>query len=220
MAPSFAHHPMAPATVAAQIAAMETSGTQAAPADDSPAGEHPNTFLAESAPHIPEGPVLCLGADHGNSALHLASLGHPVVAIDRSPVALDRLRAAAEERGVEIETMAEDLAHCYIRPGWWSGIVALFAHLPPDLRGIVHRSAVQGLCPGGMFVLEGYSPAQLARGNGGPSQNWQLMNLDDLRRELRGLEFLVARELDRGMSGETAPERLASVVQILGRRRP
>lgn len=199
---------------------MESTASPSSPLVPPFLAGRPNVFLAESAPRIPAGPVLCLAADHGNSALHLASLGHPVVAIDRSPTVLAHLRDMADDRGVEVETIAEDLSHCYIRPGWWSGIVALFAHLPPEVRRIVHRGVVQGLRPGGVFVLEGYSPAQLVRGNGGPQQLELLMSLEDLRRELQGLELLVARERDREMREESAPDRLGSVVQILGRRRP
>ena len=131
-------------------------------------GEAPNAFVAEVAPQIPAGPVLCLAEGEGRNAVHLATLGHRVTAVDQSEVGLAKARRLAAARGVEIETVATDLADYSIAVAAWAGIVATFAHLPPALRRRVHRDVVAGLQPGGVFILEAYTPAQLAFGTGGP----------------------------------------------------
>ena len=51
-------------------------------------GETPNAFVAEVAPEIPAGPVLCLAEGEGRNAVHLATLGHRVTAVDQSEVGL------------------------------------------------------------------------------------------------------------------------------------
>ena len=47
---------------------------------------------------------------------------------------------------------------------------------------------------------EAYTPAQLALGTGGPKVPELLMTLDNRRDELCGLEFIVAREIERDVT--------------------
>ena len=181
-------------------------------------GEAPNAFVAEVAPEIPAGPVLCLAEGEGRNAVHLAMLGHRVTAVDQSEVGLAKARRLAAARGVEIETVATDLADYSIAVAAWAGILATFAHLPPALRRRVHRDVVAGLQPGGVYILEAYTPAQLAFGTGGPKLPELLMTLADLREELSGLKFLIARELKRDVIEGSGHNGRGAVVQILARR--
>jgi SAM-dependent methyltransferase len=181
-------------------------------------GEVPNAFVAEVAPQIPAGPVLCLAEGEGRNAVHLATLGHRVTAVDQSAVGLAKARRLAGARGVKIETVPADLANYSIAAGAWAGIIATFAHLPPALRRRVHRDVVMGLQPGGMFVLEAYTPAQLAFGTGGPKTPELFMTLAALREELSGLDFLIARELEREVIEGAGHTGRGTVVQVLARR--
>ena len=181
-------------------------------------GEAPNAFVAEVAPQIPAGPVLCLAEGEGRNAVHLATLGHRVTAVDQSEVGLSKARRLAKRRGVEIETLVTDLAGYAIAVGAWAGIVATFAHLPPALRRRIHREAVAGLQPGGVFILEAYTPAQLSFGTGGPKSPELLMTLAGLRDELAGLGLLVGREIEREVIEGDGHTGRGAVVQILARR--
>jgi hypothetical protein len=72
--------------------------------------------------------------------------------------------------------------------------------------------------PGGVFVLEAYSPAQLGHTTGGPRVLSLLVALDAVQRELAGLEFVVAREVERDVVEGRYHTGRASVVQVLARR--
>ena len=181
-------------------------------------GETPNAFVAEIASQIPAGPVLCLAEGEGRNAVHLAALDHRVTAVDQSEAGLTKARRLASARGVEIETVLADLENFTIEPGVWSGIVATFAHLPPAIRRQVHAQAVRGLRSGGVFVLEAYTPAQLAFDTGGPKSPELLMTLPGLRAELAGLELLVGREIEREVIEGNGHTGRGAVVQILARR--
>jgi SAM-dependent methyltransferase len=54
------------------------------------------------------GAVLDAGCGTGENALHVASLGLPVLGIDVARTALELARAKAEERGIEVEFAAAD----------------------------------------------------------------------------------------------------------------
>jgi SAM-dependent methyltransferase len=181
-------------------------------------GETPNVFVAEMASQIPVGPVLCLAEGEGRNAVHLAILGHRVTAVDQSEAGLAKARQLATARGVEIETVLADLGNFTIEPGVWAGIIATFAHLPPAIRRQVHAQAVRGLRPGGVFVLEAYTPEQLAFDTGGPKSPDLLMTLAGLRDELAGLELLVGREVERVVIEGDGHTGRGAVVQILARR--
>ncbi len=182
-------------------------------------GDAPNAFLAASAQLLPAGgPVLCLAEGEGRNAIHLAWLGHPVTALDFSATGLAKARQAAAQRGVALTTLVADLADYRIAPGAWAGIVAIFAHLPPELRRAVHAQVAAGLRPGGVFLLEAYTPAQLAFGTGGPKDPAWLMTLAGLRTELPGLSFEIGREVERDVVEGTGHTGRAAVVQLAARR--
>ena len=181
-------------------------------------GEEPNEFLVAHAGAFPRGPVLCLAEGEGRNAVFLAGRGHPVTGVDLSPVGLRKAAALAAKRGVEIETVVADLETYPIEPGAWSGIVSIFAHLPSGIRRGLHRRVVEGLAPGGAFLLEHYNPGQIGRGTGGPSDVDMLPTVPILRDELDGLVFEHADELVREVVEGPYHTGIASVVQVIARK--
>jgi len=182
-------------------------------------GTAPNEFLATHASSIPPGPILCLAEGEGRNAVFLARRGHAVTALDQSAVGLAKARQLAAQQGVSLTTITADLADYRIEPGAWAGIVAIFAHLPVPLRQKINAQIVAGLRPGGVYLSEVYSPAQLAFGTGGPKDPALLVPLADLQAELGALDLVIAREYERDVIEGTGHTGRASVVQILGVRR-
>lgn len=179
-------------------------------------GKEPNGFLKQWAARIPAGPVLCLGDGEGRNGVHLAGLGHEVTSVDGSAVGLAKARRLAEERGVEIRTVHADLADFPIEAGAWAGIVSIFLHLPRPLRASVHAASVSGLAPGGVFLLEAYTPRQLALRTGGPSLVELLMEPSELEAELAGLRLERCVEVRRQVVEGLVHDGEAAVVQVLG----
>jgi SAM-dependent methyltransferase len=179
-------------------------------------GTEPNGFLASVTDRVPRGRVLSLGEGEGRNAVHLALGGRDVVAVDASQVGLEKAERLASERGTAITTVRADLRDYPIEPGGWDAVVSIFCHLPPDLRARVHASAVAGLRPGGVFILEAYTPQQLEFGTGGPRTPDLLMRLEDLEAELRGLELSIARECVREVREGRYHTGPGAVVQVLG----
>ncbi len=181
-------------------------------------GTAPNDFVAQVADRIPAGPVLCLAEGEGRNAVFLAGRGHAVTAVDMSAVGLEKAQALAARQGVRITTIVADLATFAIGRGGWSGVVASWAHLPLQLRRRVLGDVVRGLRPGGVIVLEAYTPAQLRYGTGGPKDSDLLMTLAALREELAGLEFEIGREIEREVLEGSGHTGWSAVVQVLARK--
>lgn len=179
-------------------------------------GEEPNDWLVENAPRIPKGRVLCLADGEGRNSVWLARQGHEVTSVDLSPVGVDKARALAARHGVALNAIAANLAGYGMGTAQWQGIAAIFAHVPPDLRPRMHAAAVQALAPGGVFILEAYSPDQLNYSTGGPKNRDWLMSLQDMRRELAGLDLVEARECVRVIREGKYHTGKAAVVQVVG----
>jgi SAM-dependent methyltransferase len=183
-------------------------------------GTEPNDFLRSVAERLPGDRILCLAEGEGRNAVFLAGRGAQVTAVDASAPGLAKARALAAERGVAVETVQADLDSWPIVPGAWDAVVAIFCHLPPEIRGEVHRRAVAGLRPGGAFVLEAYTPGQLRYETGGPRVEELLMRLADVRAELAGLELEIAREIERDVLEGRGHTGRSAVVQVFGRKPP
>jgi len=181
-------------------------------------GTEPNDFLASVARRIPPGRVLSIADGEGRNGVFLATLGYDVTSVDASAVGLAKAVQLAATRDVRLTTQVVDLADYVIEPGAWTGIVSIFVHLPPALRRRVHAEVVRGLAPGGVFILEAYSPDQLRHGTGGPSNPELLPTLDTLRAELKGLELVHAVALERQVREGAFHNGLSAVVQVLARK--
>jgi SAM-dependent methyltransferase len=181
-------------------------------------GVEPNKFLSAQAPAIPAGPVLCLAEGEGRNAVFLAGLGHAVTAVDQSANGLAKARRLARSRGANLTTVCVDLADFTIEAAAWSGVVVIFMHLPAPLRRTVLGRAVVGLRAGGVLVLEAYTPAQVAFGTGGPRDPALCPTLEELRRELAGLELVIGREIERDVREGGGHTGLSAVVQVLARK--
>lgn len=182
-------------------------------------GDQPNDFLREHAPALPPaGRVLCLAEGEGRNAVHLARLGHDVTGVDLSGVGLAKAHELAATHGVRITTEIGDLATWPIGEARWDAIVSIFAHVPLAVRRALHPRVVAGLKPGGVLLLEAYRPEQLGRGGGGPNDDSKLMTLALLREELAGLEFELAREVEREVVEGRYHSGVAAVVQVIARK--
>ena len=181
-------------------------------------GIEPNDFLVEVVGRIPMGRVLCLAEGEGRNAVYLATRGHEVLAVDQSPVGLQKAQKLAAERGVAIETQATDLALFEFEPRRYAGIVSIWGHLPPALRRVVHGKCVDALVPGGVMVLEAYTPAQVALGTGGPPDPAFCMSAATLRDELTGLDFEILVERERHVAEGKYHNGNSSVVQMVARK--
>ncbi len=182
-------------------------------------GTEANGFLRSVADGMPPaGKVLCLAEGEGRNAVFLAGRGHTVTAVDASAVGLKKAMRLAEMQGVAIRTVHADLAAFAMGHGAWDAVVSIFAHVPEELRRAVHRRVVDALRPGGVFVLEAYTPAQLALGTGGPRDASLMMNLASLREELAGLTMEIGREVQRVVTEGSAHSGEAAVVQVLARK--
>lgn len=179
-------------------------------------GTAPNDFLRDNATRIPKGRVLCIADGEGRNGVWLAEQGYDVTSVDLSAVGLEKTRKLAASRNVSVNTVQADLAEYDIQPDSWSGVVAIFSHLPASVRHRLYPRVVAGLQVGGVLLLELYTPKQIEFGTGGPRDLDLLASLEDLRQDLDGLQLEIAQELEREIHEGDHHFGNSAVVQILG----
>ena len=182
-------------------------------------GTEPNDFLKENVRLVRAvGKVLCLAEGEGRNAVYLASQGLDVTAVDGSSVGLAKMERLAASKGVTIRSIVSDLSDYRIETSSWDAIVSIWCHVPPSLREKLHHAVVGGLRPGGILILEAYHPRQLEFKTGGPPDPALMMTLPDLRRELTGLEWVFAREIEREVHEGKGHFGMSAVTQLVGRK--
>lgn len=111
-------------------------------------------LLAAACPWIPTGPVLDLGAGHGQISALLQAYGFAVSAVDADTRPLAAVQAAQPE----LQVIESDLRQFDIAPGHWAAIVCLNVtpFLPQaDVEALLRRLAA-GLKPGGVLIFSGF----------------------------------------------------------------
>lgn len=183
-------------------------------------GTEPNDFLREQVSALPPGGrLLCLAEGEGRNAVFLAGQGFAVTAVDLSEVGLAKAAALAAQRGVQIDIVHADLAAFDLGQERWDGIISIFCHLPSAVRQPLYARLAAALRPGGVLLLESYTPRQLAFGTGGPRDVDMLIDVDTLSRELPGLHFDLLQEVEREIVEGTFHTGMAAVVQAVAHKR-
>lgn len=179
-------------------------------------GEEPNDFLRAQIDHLPEGPVLCLAEGEGRNAVFIARRGHEVTAVDMSEVGLANAQKLAAKHDVTLMTQVADLNDFDPGESTWAAIISIWAHMPQEGRARLHRACVKALKPGGVMLLEAYTPRQLQRpGKGGPPVAHMMMTPETLREELAGLDFKRCEEVDRDVNEGQYHSGPSTTVQVI-----
>lgn len=132
-------------------------------------GETPNAFLvSHERLYRPGQRALAVADGEGRNGVWLATRGLQVLSVDHSEVGLEKARALAERHGVTLETLCVDLAEWDWPEEAFDHVVAIFAHFPPHVRQSIHRAMLRSLKPGGLLLLEAFSPEQIDFQSGGP----------------------------------------------------
>jgi 2-polyprenyl-3-methyl-5-hydroxy-6-metoxy-1,4-benzoquinol methylase len=182
-------------------------------------GTEPNQFLQQNVSRLEGKKILCLAEGEGRNAVWLARQGYQVSAVDASAVGQQKALKLAQQHKVGLHYEVRDLACFDLGVEQWDGIVSIFCHLPPALRKSVHQRIVHALKPGGVLLLEAYTPRQLQLGTGGPQDAAMMMDAATLEAELPGLRFDHLAEVKRNIVEGTGHTGCGAVVQVIATRR-
>jgi SAM-dependent methyltransferase len=164
-------------------------------------GTAPNHFLQSCKPLLPRfGRVLVVADGEGRNGVWLAEQGLDVLSLDFSPSAQRKAKALARERGVATITFEQADVHTWAYPEAAFDVVAeIFTQFStPSQRALKWAGMRKALKPGGLLIVEGYTPKQLEYGTGGPKERENLYTRAMLEEGFRGFRDMkiVEEELE------------------------
>jgi len=182
-------------------------------------GTEPNAFLVSQKKYFkPGGKALAVADGEGRNGVWLAQQGLDVLSVDVSEVGLRKTQQLAADRGVAIHTEKADLTAWQWPEQQFDVVAAVFIHFPPEVRARMHRRMFEALKPGGVLILEAFTPAQLHYKSGGPPVLEMLYTADMLRIDFAGSEILLIEELVTELAEGKFHHGPAAVVRLVLRR--
>ena len=184
-------------------------------------GTAPNAFLAREVHRLaPTSKVLAVADGEGRNSVFLAQHGHRVIATDVSERALDKARALAERRAVEVDYRHANLADWEWPAEAFDAVVGIFIQFAgPGLRKVTFDGIHRSLKRGGLLLLEGYREEQLAYGTGGPPNIENLYTEDGLRRAFSTWEIELLDAYDAEIEEGTGHSGKSALIDLIARKR-
>lgn len=166
-------------------------------------GKEPNEYLVEKTPKYlkKNDKVLCIADGEGRNGVWLAKQGMQVVGFDASDIALSKARQFAKENQVEVEYSFSDTDTYAWPENIYDAVIAIFIQFAdPAMRERIFQKTYQTLKPGGIFILQGYTPKQLEYKTGGPSLIEHLYTKELIADLCKNFNILELESYERALS--------------------
>ena len=156
-------------------------------------GKEVNQYLKDAALlHIPKNSrVLCVADGEGRNSVWLAKNNDVVDAFDISEVGINKAKKFAQENSVNVHYELNDLDHFQWPENSYDAIACIFIQFaPPEMRQRAFEHMIKSLKPGGILIVQGYTPKQLEYKTGGPSIESHLYTENLLKDSFKSLQIL------------------------------
>ena len=184
-------------------------------------GTEPNGFLVSQKRYLKlRMKALAVAEGEGRNGVWLAQQGLDVLSVDGSEAGLRKARELAKSRGVSIGTEVVDLTRWRWPKHEFDIVAAIFVHFMPEFRVSMHTKMLRALKPGGVLIMEAFTPEQLRYNTGGPPVKEMLYTSNMLRQEFREGEILQLEETLADLSEGPYHRGTASVVRLVMKRNP
>jgi SAM-dependent methyltransferase len=161
--------------------------------------------------------VLAVADGEGRNGVWLAGQGLDVLSLEFSPIAQQKARALAERQGVSLTFELADV-HAWAYPeNAFDVVVDIFTQFSdPEQRARKWDGMKRTLKPGGLLLLEGYTPKQLDYGTGGPKVLDQLYTRETLEAAFGRFAKLEILQQERLMSEGRGHSGMSAVIDLIG----
>ncbi len=183
-------------------------------------GTEPNAFLASQAHLLRPGmTALSIADGEARNGVWLARQGLSVTSQDFSPNAQVKARALAAQHGVSVEFVLADIDLWEWGAPRFDLVVGIFFQFcEPARRVKIFAEMQRVLRPGGLLMIEGYTPAQLKYRTGGPSELDHLYTEELLRSSFADLEVLHLADYEAELNEGARHKGMSAVIDFVARK--
>lgn len=185
-------------------------------------GTAPSGFVAAQTHRLRPGTTaLCVADGEGRNSVWLAQQGLRVTAFDFSPIGVEKARRLAAQKGVQVEHLEANVNDWDWDTRQFDLVAAIFVQfMTPPERSRLFAGMLRALAPGGILLLQGYTPKQLDYGTGGPKQVEQLYTEALLREAFASLDILHLREHEEMIEEGDAHCGMSALIDLVARKPP
>lgn len=163
--------------------------------------------------------ALAVADGEGRNGVWLAQQGLDVVSIDISEVAQAKAARLARLRSVSLDLRLADVANWEWPAEAFDLVAAIFIQFAdPTQREKIFAGIRRTLKPGGLLLLEGYRPEQIAYGTGGPPTVENLYTAPMLRAAFDGFEVLSLEEYDAEVQEGSGHSGMSALIDLVARK--
>jgi cyclopropane fatty-acyl-phospholipid synthase-like methyltransferase len=183
-------------------------------------GTEPNAFLVSQIDLLKPGMSCLAVADgEGRNGVWLAQQGLDVLSVDSSSVALEKAKKLAQQCGVKMKFEQVDLMQWEWGANRFDVVAAIFIQFaPPGMREQMFVQIKRCLKPGGLLLLQGYTPRQHEYKTGGPSQVENLYTEALLRNLFADINILQLCEHDDIIREGTGHSGMSALIDLVARK--
>ncbi|MFM2028987.1 MAG: hypothetical protein RL517_178 [Pseudomonadota bacterium] len=184
-------------------------------------GKEPNEYLVDQSKRFltPGNKVLCIADGEGRNGVWLAKQGMHVVGFDASDIALAKAKQFAKDNRVEVEYSFSDTDSFTWQTNSYDAVVGIFIQFAdPEMRARIFSQAHQALKPGGIFILQGYTPKQLEYKTGGPSLIEHLYTEEMIRELAEEFEILDLQCYEKELSEGARHTGMSALLGMVARK--
>ena len=184
-------------------------------------GKEPNEYLVETAARYlkKNDRVLCIADGEGRNGVWLAKQGMQVVGFDASDIALVKAKQFAKDNQVEVEYLFSDTDSFDWQANAYDAVAAIFIQFAdPVMRERIFQNVYQTLKPGGIFILQGYTPKQLDYKTGGPSAIEHLYTEESIRGLVKNFEVLELVSYEKVLNEGARHSGMSALLGLVARK--
>jgi 2-polyprenyl-3-methyl-5-hydroxy-6-metoxy-1,4-benzoquinol methylase len=183
-------------------------------------GTKPNDFVVAQRQLFKAGQSCLAVADgEGRNGVWLAEQGLHVHSVDSSSIALNKARQLATARGVRIHFEQADLTNWQWDEDRFDVVVAIFIQFVGETqREPLFKNILSSLKPGGLLLLQGYTPRQLEYRTGGPSQVENLYTEEMLRVAFSNTDILHLSAHDDVICEGVGHSGMSALIDLVARK--
>lgn len=184
-------------------------------------GKEPNEYLVEKVNQYlkKNDKILCIADGEGRNGVWLAKQGMKVVGFDASDIALAKAKQFAKENQVDIEYSFSDTDSFFWGENVYDAVVGIFIQFAdPEMRERIFQQTYQSLKPGGIFILQGYTPKQLEYKTGGPSLIEHLYTEELIRGLAKGFEILELVSYEKELSEGPRHTGMSAILGLVAKK--
>ena len=163
--------------------------------------------------------ALAFADGEGRNGVWLAEQGLEVLSIDFLPLAQAKARALAIEMGVSVNFEIADVHRWNYPEAEFDVVVEIFTQFSsPNERRAKWTGMRQTLKPGGLLILQGYTPKQIEYATGGPKQIQNLYSRKMLEEAFSDFDDLRIVEEEREIHEGRSHAGMSALVGLTARK--